>query len=274
MCGIFGVIDGQQVDGKLFRKLALLSGRRGKDSSGLAYLDNGTYRVVRADFHVKTLLSEVDISRTRFVMGHSRLITNGQADNQPVVRDNLAVVHNGILTDDREYWARTTRKRLYAIDTEMILTVAQDHMNRGAPIAELAEAIKASSSGSFSCALLMPAIGKLVLTSNTGSLYVGRRDGSIVFASERHFLIAIGCNEIRQIVGTEALDLPASSNDISVVDKKVPRPDLIPSLVSRSVEEKKLLFPQPDLRRCSRCVLPETMPFIEFDSSGVCNYCN
>lgn len=61
MCGIFGVIDGQQVDGKLFRKLALLSGRRGKDSSGLAYLDNGTYRVVRADFHVKTLLSEVDI---------------------------------------------------------------------------------------------------------------------------------------------------------------------------------------------------------------------
>jgi hypothetical protein len=274
MCGIFGVIDGQQVDGKLFRKLALLSGRRGKDSSGLAYLDNGTYRVVRADFHVKTLLSEVDISRTRFVMGHSRLITNGQADNQPVVRDNLAVVHNGILTDDREYWARTTRKRLYAIDTEMILTVAQDHMNRGAPIAELAEAIKASSCGSFSCALLMPAIGKLVLTSNTGSLYVGRRDGSIVFASERHFLIAIGCNEIRQIVGTEALDLPASSNDISVVDKKVPRPDLIPSLVSRSVEEKKLLFPQPDLRRCSRCVLPETMPFIEFDSSGVCNYCN
>jgi hypothetical protein len=27
------------------------------------------------------------------------------------------------------------------------------------------------------------------------------------------------------------------------------------------------------LRRCSRCVLPETMPFIDFDSDGVCNYC-
>lgn len=27
------------------------------------------------------------------------------------------------------------------------------------------------------------------------------------------------------------------------------------------------------LRRCSRCVLPETMPFIEFDDDGVCNYC-
>lgn len=27
------------------------------------------------------------------------------------------------------------------------------------------------------------------------------------------------------------------------------------------------------LKRCSRCVLPETMPFIRFDPSGVCNYC-
>jgi predicted glutamine amidotransferase len=27
------------------------------------------------------------------------------------------------------------------------------------------------------------------------------------------------------------------------------------------------------LRRCSRCILPETMPFIRFDDRGVCNYC-
>ncbi|MDP3245157.1 MAG: hypothetical protein Q8M83_05895, partial [bacterium] len=27
------------------------------------------------------------------------------------------------------------------------------------------------------------------------------------------------------------------------------------------------------LRRCTKCILPETMPFIEFDAEGVCNYC-
>lgn len=27
------------------------------------------------------------------------------------------------------------------------------------------------------------------------------------------------------------------------------------------------------LRRCTRCILPETMPMIEFDEDGVCNYC-
>jgi hypothetical protein len=27
------------------------------------------------------------------------------------------------------------------------------------------------------------------------------------------------------------------------------------------------------MRRCSRCILPETFPFIAFDETGVCNYC-
>jgi glucosamine--fructose-6-phosphate aminotransferase (isomerizing) len=30
---------------------------------------------------------------------------------------------------------------------------------------------------------------------------------------------------------------------------------------------------QDTLRRCTQCVLPETMPFISFDDHGVCNYC-
>lgn len=29
-----------------------------------------------------------------------------------------------------------------------------------------------------------------------------------------------------------------------------------------------------NLRRCTKCVLPETMPFICYDKDGVCNYCN
>lgn len=29
-----------------------------------------------------------------------------------------------------------------------------------------------------------------------------------------------------------------------------------------------------ELRRCSKCLLPETFPFIEYDERGVCNYCN
>jgi len=28
-----------------------------------------------------------------------------------------------------------------------------------------------------------------------------------------------------------------------------------------------------DLKRCTKCILPETFPYIEFDEEGVCNYC-
>ena len=41
-----------------------------------------------------------------------------------------------------------------------------------------------------------------------------------------------------------------------------------------SNNEKKLLEDSPPvLVRCTKCLLPHTMPFIYFDSNGVCNYC-
>ena len=33
------------------------------------------------------------------------------------------------------------------------------------------------------------------------------------------------------------------------------------------------LYTNNRLRRCSKCILPETMPFIDFDNNGECNYC-
>src|SRR5207237_6103175 len=34
------------------------------------------------------------------------------------------------------------------------------------------------------------------------------------------------------------------------------------------------LSPRPDrLERCTKCILPETYPFVEFDDHGVCYYC-
>lgn len=38
----------------------------------------------------------------------------------------------------------------------------------------------------------------------------------------------------------------------------------------------KLIYQSPSkiaLKRCTKCILPATMPFIEFDNEGVCNYC-
>jgi len=42
-------------------------------------------------------MNELRPVTSHMVMGHSRLITNGLEDNQPVVRDDVCVFHNGIV---------------------------------------------------------------------------------------------------------------------------------------------------------------------------------
>lgn len=49
-----------------------------------------------------------------------------------------------------------------------------------------------------------------------------------------------------------------------------------PAVVSREADESLLRYGEARiraLRRCARCILPETFPFIAFDAAGVCNYC-
>lgn len=274
MCGIFGVFgNNSSSSNSLFSKLGIMSERRGKDSSGILYYTPDGYRAARADMRFSELIKREEVIASSVVIGHSRLITNGQADNQPVVRGGVAVIHNGIITNDDQYLKKIGQKRQLSIDTEAILGVALQLLEFERPISELYDSVVAACKGSFSCALIMPHYGKLALFSNTGSLYVGEHDGNTCFASERTFLVSTGCESIRQIVGQELFDVQNSKKDISVFDYKVSRPDLIPALGSRTQEEKKLIFPEPKLRRCTRCILPETMPFISFDDAGVCNYC-
>lgn len=58
-----------------------------------------------------------------------------------------------------------------------------------------------------------------------------------------------------------------------------PRISHVRSVVTGTSAEVPAFAVGPDyeaiarLRRCSRCVLPETMPYIRFDEDGVCNYC-
>jgi hypothetical protein len=50
-----------------------------------------------------------------------------------------------------------------------------------------------------------------------------------------------------------------------------------PTIISRDADESLVRYNETRiraLRRCSRCVLPETFPFIQFDAAGVCNYCH
>jgi TRAP-type uncharacterized transport system fused permease subunit len=115
--------------------------------------------VFRADYPVTRLLSEVPTTDAAIVMGHSRLITNGLADNQPVVRDGLAVLHNGIVVNDEAIWPSLGRSRQLQIDTEVIAALAADHLAQGRPVETIAQAVLQACRGVVACALFAAVSG-------------------------------------------------------------------------------------------------------------------
>ncbi len=274
MCGIFGMISPQEIDKNSFKKLVTHALQRGKDSSGLLCYQSGGYHAYRADYQITRLLREIKPYASPVVMGHSRLITNGMVDNQPVIRDGICALHNGIIVNHEAIWSEIGKEPKLQIDTELIIGIASAHLESGGDLAELPVNILKLCQGVVACALILPKYGKICLFSNNGSLYVGEHGQSTVFASESFPLSEIGCKEIVQIRDNAVfLDIPVAETDIKIQDKLARTSNLIPALKFSSSEEKKLIYRHHNLRRCTRCVLPETMPFINFDDDGVCNYC-
>jgi glucosamine--fructose-6-phosphate aminotransferase (isomerizing) len=274
MCGIFGIVGTGQVDAGDLSRLARHAEQRGKDSSGLFYHKDGEFAVVRATRSISSLLNEVNFDGADVVIGHSRLITNGLSDNQPVYRDGVCVIHNGIVVNHESIWASLRAQRRQEIDTEVIAAIATTVLDDGRAVSEIATEVLRLCVGVVACAVALPRVGKLLLFSNNGSLYVGSKGGSALFSSERFPLVELGCDGVRQVRRKPViLDFPASLVEPKAREYDEHRLNLIPALGSVRSEEKLLDWRTHSLRRCTRCVLPETMPFIKFDNEGVCNYC-
>lgn len=275
MCGIFGIVAQQKINKKDLQLLAKHARQRGKDSSGVVFLKNKQYQVWRADFDIKKLLKKAGPFNSKVVFGHSRLITNGLADNQPVIRDDVFVLHNGIIVNDEKIWQNLSIQRRYQIDSEVIAGITLDHLSKGLPLNDLAGVIMSECVGVVSCAILIQNLGKLVLLSNNGSLYTGTKENSKYFASENFALTQIGCSNITQIVNSSVIiDIPKPENlKVQLEEIKFRKEDLIPEFVFNKQQESLLEYKAHQLRRCTKCILPETMPFIRFNEQGVCNYC-
>ena len=196
---------------------------RGRDSSGLVVFRQGEYEVERADYRIPRLLSEVNLAHTPAVMGHSRLITNGLSDNQPVVYEGVCVLHNGIVVNADDIWSQLDKPRKLEIDTEVIGAIAATHLDAGGSVEDLPGVVLEKCRGVVACALLVPAQGKLCLFSNNGSLYLGYKNGGAYFASERFPLAQLDCVDIEQVREGVILDVPLSDEpSASRIGRNVP----------------------------------------------------
>jgi glutamine---fructose-6-phosphate transaminase (isomerizing) len=351
MCGIFGLVVHKNAGydhafiKKSLKMLAQLSESRGKDSSGLVLRNESDrkFHVFKGAVYLNYLLKRKEVThqidrmlssshtnslpgrQTTFaVMGHSRLVTNGthldDENNQPVVKDGIIGVHNGIIVNEEDLWFRHTDiHRKSEIDTEVMLALIRKYIGSGWDMATAISKTVTEIFGTVAVAFFADDLNVLTIATNNGSLYILTDERELLFfASEEYFLKKMaesmhldkkGNIRIRQIAAgngfvvdlenfqTQEFSFLAEDRKSSVHPNQIsayrievqhivdgrPQRDLIldPAKIavhSKAQTESSFLEFNIDrikaLRRCNKCLLPETFPFIEYDENGVCNYCN
>lgn len=277
MCGVYAIF---QKKNKLSRKdvahLAKTAQARGVDSAGIVFQKNNNLQVVKRDFGSLELInSNSDYQSSSFIAGHSRLATNDVANNQPVIKDDLIVIHNGIIANYQDIWKSLELEPQTELDSEIIPVLFKHYREMGLSDIDSVEKIFDTCEGVISAIIIAPKENKVHLISNNGSLYYGLNGESLYISSESYPLTSIDITNVKQVFGLYSFDYEFFSDNILVDDIVVKnRNYLLPKFEFNSSRDKLLVRPDHKLKRCTKCILPETMPFIEFDDRGVCNYCN
>lgn len=321
MCGIFGFIarPGARLGPDRLRgyldDLFQLSEPRGQEASGLAMANAGRINVFKRglaprrmmrsrgyqDF-LATNLAELPLdddavlTRPVAVMGHCRLVTNGAeivaGNNHPVLVDNTAGIHNGIVTNDAALRARyPDLKHEHDIDSEILFRLLDRHANSTGSLEGGLGKLFAEIEGSASIAFLRTDRAELGLATNLGSLYLvaPAECGIVFFASEAYFLrqflarnrahFAAPPPEPQQVAAGQGCLIPFETPehprffalaDGAPCEAASPAPKIA---AAATFKISDLSSRVADIKRCIRCILPETYPFISFDDDGVCNHC-
>jgi len=288
MCGIFGYfpinnakyLTNEPCPSKDLVKLSRLSIRRGSDAQGLlAYSRSlGHYTCTTVDDNLHSFSRNLNLLKTPIALGHSRLVTNGGLHHQPVTNDFLAVAHNGIIVNDAQLQTQYNLQKSLDLDSEIILLLYQEFIHRGyAPFAAF-KLLFSALEGTASIAFLDTFRGHLFLASNNSSLYLGTKKGFSYFSSERFHLESIHCTSIASIYEPREFSAYSCSSVITRTDLNNNNTKSLPivninATTSWLPKEKLLKYRNNHLKRCTKCILPSSMPYIEFDSHGVCNYC-
>ena len=324
MCGIFGVVSpagstlqSRETFSKMVDFLFNEAQSRGMESSGFVLDDGSSLKLLKTNLPANKLLKLTaaksliedagGLARPKTLIGHSRMVTNGDAslhqNNQPVFRDNLCVVHNGIITNEPQLWQKhSLADKQSDVDSELIPYLLRKSMDAGSDLNVAIAELFSEISGAASFAALGADLDCLMLASNTGSLYVLHDKNITVFASEYSMLVRFvlkfseqkfKLNQISQLTDGKGVFINLETGQKMLVPKTVnsankaieksfedvtPEPlikrKLTKTLVSFKKQSVEFNFDEISaLRRCSKCVLPETFPFIYFNQAGVCNYC-
>lgn len=335
MCGIFGVVASNNSKisanslNRLMKKLFEQSETRGKDASGVLAIVSDEILIFkqaqRASVMLKTqsFAEVMDHAQRSFVAGnvfamagHTRMVTNGSEDNennnQPVVKDDMVLLHNGIIVNDLELWEKHPEcHRQYQVDTEVFGAL----LTEGVRVGELMPSAIRQAFGSIQGANTIAAINSgtehIWLGTSNGSLYYWSEPtlGMSMFGSEKYILeqalsvlshllkaetttvqqVKTGCllamsltDGTARILASETLftkqQITSQKRKIRFISEPIPQlrgGKITVSNIYADIEHHMHCDDRniAALKRCTKCILPETFPFIEYDSHGVCQFC-
>ena len=194
MCGIMGWYSfGHTLPdkNKITNMFSLLESR-GRDASGFAYIKDHNLQVSKAPIKSSEFVKTDDwkaLVLPSSMILHTRMKTQGSeknnANNHPLFSKNgIAIVHNGIIYNDKEIFGK--KQRDAEVDSESILHLLSMKM-KGDRIKRLFDKVE----GSFAVAMLdkyFPERLVLIKKDNPIDLYYDSKDDIFYFCSEREIM--------------------------------------------------------------------------------------
>jgi glutamine---fructose-6-phosphate transaminase (isomerizing) len=239
-------------------------------------------------------------------IGHSRLVTNGSqvehANNQPVAVGGVVGVHNGIVVNEQALAKRFGLDCTSDLDTEVLFGLIRTQRS----VVDGLRTAYAEIQGVANVALFATELDQLALATNSGSVFYAVRGSLFAFASERYILdtalarceLAPGATQLVAgqgllvdlttvelqrfaLGGAEAVSEHNGVHRTIRVEAPVLRATTSSFAGTRQLQEPAWFTEANErnreavgkLRRCVRCIQPETMPFVGLDADGVCIDC-
>jgi glucosamine--fructose-6-phosphate aminotransferase (isomerizing) len=279
-----------------------------KSCTGSKFIKSNDYNVL-----LKKNINKNTIKSGMTIMGHTRIATNGSLlnDNQPIIKNGAFGVHNGIICNIEELWLKhSDLNRQHVIDSELLFSLIKKQVDniKGLNIRSSVENIFDQIEGTASFGVMFDNYSSIIIGTNCGSLYYYFDSEIFLFSSESYILIniikhfnkqEITLNQINHLEPTSFVILSEKHLSINLIkindsisDASLSENPNIYEFTDLTTERQKNVFSNnheesyiksllrydknsiENLRRCTRCILPETHPFIQFDENGVCNFCH
>ena len=290
------------------RQLVTLSEKRGSDTFGISvklleetliYKTNEKPTIAINKKNYKYFLEDnlkKKLNDNLLIIGQTRLVTNGSKfsykNNQPLETKNVVGVHNGIFTNLQSYDEKKTENlESYNVKSDSLTFFENisEYANDQNFINNYIQYLK-NVVGNYSVALQVRNENKIIISSNCGSLYYYFDNNFFCFASEKNILYEyllisklfnsnkVDKNKIKQCLN-KTIIFDKDNNNLSLIDhdkiNEIKNKININTKLNLKIfnnfqyQDKKL----KNLKKCSKCILPETYPHIHFNKDGVCNYC-